>query len=108
MAKLTGPAMSFSASGSLGHALIFRTTARGAQAQRAPNRTTAPTPAQVRERADFKDACDTWRTLAADIKQQWHDAAAIRHRASRQFWLAEWRIQRATPDRLPMIPALNV
>lgn len=108
MAKLTGPAMSFSASGSLGRALVFRTTARGAQAQRAPGRTTAPTPAQVRERADFAAACEAWRTLAAETRQDWHDAAAIRHRASRQFWLAEWRIQRATPDRLPMIPALNV
>lgn len=105
MARIKGPLMSITASGSLAGTLVFRQTARGAQAQAMPTSQPPATPAQAACRADFKAAADAWRTLDAETRADWQTVAAVRHRSARQFFLAEWRVQHSTPENLPRIPA---
>lgn len=107
MPKVKNPAFSLAASGTLGGVIVFRQTARGAQAQMSPTTTPPATEQQAANRADFLAGCNFWAAMAADQKSKWLAGAQIRHRAARQWFLSEWRIQRATAENPPLLPAIN-
>lgn len=71
MAKITNPLFSMSASGSIGDAVTFTQTARGAVAKRFSKPSGLPAAGQVAQRAAYAAAVASWNALPAQDKAAW-------------------------------------
>ena len=81
MARVKGPLMSMTASGSIAQGgLQFRQTRHGPQVvipalSRQEKHPTTPSTAQLRQRADFTAARDQWRALDEAERSNWREQA---------------------------------
>jgi len=107
MAKIQGPAFSLAASGTLAKTIAFQQRAGKSFAQRVPFWLNPATARQALRRAKFAEALVAYATLPSSRRDEWVEAAAIRDRQAQKLFVSEYLIQRATPENLPLIPAVN-
>ena len=104
MARVKGPLMSMTASGSIAQGgLQFRQTRNGPQvvipALGQPKRQQAATPRQSTIRAIFEAAAREWRSTSPELKQHWNaQAQGTRHASGWELFLST-RMTEAVPPR---------
>ena len=71
MAKLTGPLLSFTASGSVGPSMTFSARKSGPQVRYQRKQADLVTADRTTERDYFIEAYEHWNTLSGEDKAQW-------------------------------------
>lgn len=107
MAKVQGPLMSISASGSVGKILTFRACRRGSVVQLLSAPTGAPSAAQQSERARMQDARAAYRALTAPERIEWQTLAIARALPAWPLYWQEWQFQHSAAGRPPRIPTMT-
>lgn len=105
MAKLRGPLMSISATGSIASLLTYRATRTGSVVQRPPIPRAPPTFPQTSERARCAATAANWRTLDAAARAPWDALATARGSSPWITFFTESTIQQIVPPDLPLLPA---
>ena len=106
MAKITGPLMSISASGSIGKVLGFRATPSGAVVARCPAPYPQNTPNMLLNQKRMRDARATFKELNIIDAADWQ-ALGMKYRMSAWAeFFKEYQAQNIMHPAAPLIPAL--
>jgi hypothetical protein len=106
MAKVLGPLLSLTATGSYGNLLLFSKNKDGATVQKIRNKPTKRSVRQQLHALKFKNASDTWLSLNDDVKTEWNKKAKkLSYGTGYRLWVAEWFAQNISSPNLPIIPA---
>ena len=105
MAKIQGPLMSMSASGSIADAVTHRATKHGAVAQAKSKPTGPASEAQHRERLRFANAMHQWDSLTPEQRAPWEALATAHPLNDYKIFVREYLLQQVVPPNLPLIPA---
>lgn len=106
MAKLTGPLMSFSASGTVGRAATFRQDNGRNVGQLKRQRPDNPTARQSAARAIWQRACQQWYAESNDTRAKWYSHAATLNLPALALYCREYTLQQTDHGASPMIPAV--
>ena len=90
MAKLKGPLLSVSASGSIGTGLTYSSRRSGAQVRFQRKQKDVDTPARTAHRADYTDGVDIWNTFSDVEKALWNTLARSAHLSGYNLFLRYW------------------
>ena len=105
MAKIQGPLMSLSASGTVAGQLTYRATRTGNVVQRPPVPTGAASDAQRAERLRFAGALHQWDILDSGIQDQWTAAGLAFGLPAYKLFTREYLLQQCSGASLPLIPS---
>lgn len=89
MSKLTKALLSFSAKGSLGKALSFRTRGSQTIAEKKPIPEDAKSELQLQWRHMYQKAVALWHALSAEEKEDWESNARIRHMTGFAWFMSQ-------------------
>lgn len=105
MAKVQGPLMSVSASGSVANAATHRATKHGAVVQQKSKPTGPASEAQQRERLRFANAMHQWDQLTTEQRAPWVLLATTHPLDDYKIFVREYLLQQCVPPNLPLVPA---
>ena len=105
MAKVRGPLFSLAASGTVAHALTYRSNDGYCVATRPPIPTGAPSTWQLAERQTMRDAAAGWASLSANDRAIWSANELPTVRSGWMSFFFEWKTQRVAAGQVPLIPA---
>jgi hypothetical protein len=104
MARVKGPLLSLTASGTLDDVLLFKTTGATTTVQRPTSHDKPRTLQQQSHSTRVQEMCTAWRGLDAPSKLSWRlCAASLGKNGFKLFWV-EWFLQNSTPSSLPVTP----
>ena len=105
MAKITGPLMSLSASGTVGKIAAFRATKGGSVCAMKPDRYAQNTQAMLVNQQRMKDARASFSNLSTEDLGYWKLAAEYKNMEVWPFFFAEYNFQYVQAPDAPLIPS---
>ena len=108
MAKIKHPLHSISASGTIGGAISFRATARGAVAANTPQPYAQKSSAQLANQQRMSEARAAFKTLSTADRGHWQTLASKYRRSAWACFFAEYQYQFTQTPNMPLIPEANL
>lgn len=105
MAKVKGPLMSLSASGSLAGLVSYRMSKDGPQGLKKPQRMRKQNQLQDENRQRMIDARASFKTLSVDELASWQNVANWLGGSPWQHFFAEYQRQQTEAGQKPLIPS---
>lgn len=108
MAKIHGPLMSLSVSGTVGKIASFRATKGGSVCAMKPNSYAQNTLTMLSNQQRMRDARTAFSTLSAQDLGYWQLVATARRNNVWPTFFAEYNYQMVVAPDLPLIPGVNL
>lgn len=104
MAKVSQPLFSFSATGTVGGMVSFRSTGGPHVAKRKPSAYSQDTAAMRANQQRMKDARTAFKALDADTLAAWRQTAAQYNKETWTYFFTQYQYQLITAPDAPQVP----
>ena len=104
MAKLKGPLMSISATGTVGGIITYTAGKKSNTAKAKKKRKDRPTKAQIDTRRAWQYGWAFWNSMTPAERLDWTTYAALRGLGGHAMFLRHWMLQNSTPTNPPEFP----